>query len=397
VWLGGDAAARLQLELQQRLSIRSCHVVSTGRAGLALLLRALQRNDDRRRDEVVIPSYTCYSVAASVLKAGLKVRLGDVDPATLDFDYERLRQRDLRRVLAVIATNLFGLPNDLPTLVSIARERGMFVVDDAAQALGARVGNRWCGTWGDAGLYSFDKGKNLSAIDGGAVVSDSPRISDAIAKEFDALPAPAPSEALYALAKLAAYVALLPPRLYWIPNGIPALGLGETVYTTEYPMTRLPSFLAALAVTMLPRLDTYTARRRANAQRLLQGLQETPGLQLIRPVAGAEPVYVRLPVLVRDRRARDAAVASLARTGIGATGSYPRSIADIPELATHIRGEQRDATGGRTVASRIMTLPTHPYVTEQDCARAVTVLRRVLETTADGQADAAATPARVSL
>jgi dTDP-4-amino-4,6-dideoxygalactose transaminase len=162
-------------------------------------------------------------------------------------------------------------------------------------------------------------------------------------------------------------------------------------------MTRLPSFLAALAVTMLPRLDTYTARRRANAQRLLQGLQETPGLQLIRPVAGAEPVYVRLPVLVRDRRARDAAVASLARTGIGATGSYPRSIADIPELATHIRGEQRDATGGRTVASRIMTLPTHPYVTEQDCARAVTVLRRVLETTADGQADAAATPARVSL
>jgi dTDP-4-amino-4,6-dideoxygalactose transaminase len=355
----------------------------------------LHRNADGSRDEVLIPSYTCFSVAASVVKAGLKVRLGDVDPATLDFNYERLRRLDLRRVLAVVATNLFGLPNDLPTLVTIAREHGMFVVDDAAQALGARVGNRWCGTWGDAGLYSFDKGKNLSAIDGGAVVSDSTQISEAIAKEFDGLPAPQLSDTLHGLVKLAAYVTLLHPRLYWIPNGIPALGLGETAYTTEYAMTRPPAFLAALAATMLSRLDTYTATRRRNAQRMLDALHDSPGLQPIRPVASAEPVYLRLPVLVRDRRTRDAAIASLRRAGIGASGSYPRSIADIPELAAHVRGDERDETGGRVVAGRIMTLPTHPYVTERDCTRAVTVLRRVLETTPG--VHAAVTPADVSL
>jgi len=325
------------------------------------------------------------------------VRLGDIDPATLDFDYEQLRQLDLRRVLAIVATNLYGLPNDLPTLVSIARERGIFVIDDAAQALGARVGDRWCGTWGDAGLYSFDKGKNLSAIDGGVVVSDSVRLKDAIAREFDALPAAAMSESLHGMTKLAAYITLLPPRLYWIPNSIPALGLGETVYTTEYPMTRPPSFLSALAARMLPRLDAYTARRRSNAERMLQGLRDIAGVQPIRAVTGAEPVYLRLPVLVRDRRTRDAAIASLKRAGIGATGSYPRSIADVPELAVHLRGDH-GASGGRTVASRIMTLPTHPYVTEQDCARAVAVLRRVLETTSGGvQADAAVRPAGASL
>lgn len=360
------------------------------------MLRALARNAADGRDEVLIPSYTCYSVAASAAKAGLKVRLGDIDPATLDFDYEQLRQLDLRRVLAVVATNLYGLPNDLPTLVSMARERGIFVIDDAAQALGARVGARWCGTWGDAGLYSFDKGKNLSAIDGGVVVSDSARISDAIAKEFDALPAAAMSESLHGMAKLAAYITLLPPRLYWIPNSIPALGLGETVYTTEYPMTRPPSFLSALAARMLPQLDAYTARRCSNAERMLQGLRDVAGVQSIRAVAGAEPVYLRLPVLVRDRRTRDAAIASLKRAGIGATGSYPRSIADVPELAAHLRGDH-GVSGGRTVASRIMTLPTHPYVTEQDCSRAVVVLRRVLETTPGVHADRAVTPADVSL
>jgi dTDP-4-amino-4,6-dideoxygalactose transaminase len=348
------------------------------------------------RDEVLIPSYTCYSVAASAVKAGFKVRLADVDPTTLDFDYEALRRADLRRVVAVVATSLYGLPNDLPRLTEISRDLGILVIDDAAQAFGARVAGRLCGTSGDAGLYSFDKGKNLSAIDGGAIVTNSDRMAGAIATQMNRLPPPSTGDVTRALIKLAAYVALLRPQLYWIPKNIPGLGLGKTVYTTNYPLTKHPACLSALALTMLPQLGLYTEQRRRNAQRMLVSLRDAQGIQTITPGAGAEPVYLRLPVLLRSRDARDTAVAALNRAGIGATASYPTSIADIPELTSHLRGDERDATGGRIIASRIMTLPTHPYVTEEDCSRAVRVLRQVLDSSARIDMDAAVTPAGVA-
>jgi perosamine synthetase len=379
-WIGRENAGhRLEQRLQTLLGVQSCVMVSTGRAGLTVLLRSLQRLSDTTRDEVLIPSYTCYSVAGSIMKAGLNVRLADIDPATLDFDYDRLRRSDMRRVLAVVATNLYGLPNDMLRLIDIARDRGSFVVDDAAQALGARVAGRWCGTLGDAGILSFDKGKNLSAIDGGAIVTDSRRIADVVAADTNRLPAPSVADQTHALIKAAAYVTLLPPRLYWIPNSIPALGLGKTVYTTDYPVTRHPRWLSALALTMLARLSAYTAQRRANAERMRAAMSDVDSVETITPAAGTEPAYLRLPVLLRHREMRDAAVVALDRAGIGATGSYPTSIADVPALAGKIRGDDRDAAGGRDVANRIMTLPTHPFVTEHDCAAAVGVLRRVID------------------
>ncbi len=382
-WIGGNADRRLERRLEALLGVPSCRVVSTGRAGMTLLLRSLRRLSDGTRDEVLIPSYTCYSVAGSVMKAGLKVRLADIDPSTLDFDYDRLLQTDMRRVMAVVATNLYGLPNDMPRLIDIARERGALVIDDAAQAFGARVAGRPCGTWGDAGILSFDKGKNLSAIDGGAITTSSPRVAEAVEAETQHLPAPAAAETLHALVKAAAYVALLPPRLYWIPNSIPSLGLGRTIYTTDYPVTRQPRCLSALALTVLPRLHTYTTQRQLNAERMLSSLRDARRVQQIRVTSGAEPVYLRLPVLLPDRETRDAAVTALNEAGIGATGSYPTSIADIPALAGTLNGDERDAVGGRDVANRIMTLPTHPFVSEQDCSLAVGVLRRVLDASRD--------------
>lgn len=379
-WIGsGSPGLRLEQRLEAILDVQSCFMVNTGRAGLTLLLRSLQRLSDATRNEVLIPSYTCYSVAGAVRKAGLNVRLADIDPATLDFDYDRLRRSDMRRVVAVVATNLYGLPNDMPRLIEIAREHGSFVVDDAAQALGARVANRWCGTLGDGGILSFDKGKNLSAIDGGAIVTDSRRVADVVAAETERLPAPSVADVTHALVRAAAYVTFLPPRLYWIPNGIPSLGLGKAVYTIDYPVTRHPRSLSALALTMLPRLSAYTAQRRSNAERMLASLRGTKHIQTIAPLAGTEPAYLRLPVLLSGREMRDAAVAALNRAGIGATSSYPTSIADIPVIAGRIRGDDRDAAGGRDVANRIMTLPTHPFVTEQDCRDAGGVLRHVLD------------------
>ncbi len=359
-------------------------LLSTGRAGMTLLLGALRRlagSGESRvgtvRDEVVLPTYTCYSVAASVVKAGLRVRLVDIDPSTLDYDVDRLHDTDLSRTLAIVATNLYGLPGDLPALSRFASARGIFLVDDAAQAMGARVGGRASGTWGDAGLFSFDKGKNVSAIDGGVLVTHSERLAEALRHDVGQLHRPGTGESLGGVLKALGYATLLRPSVYWIPNRIPQLGLGRTVFTTEYPIEQPIPALTALAITMMRRLDAFTRTRQANAAAMLGELSAVPAIRTVRPLAGSTPVYLRLPVLAANAVMRDTLLAALNDAGIGASGSYPRSLADVPDLRPSLANPDAPSEGGREVASCLVTLPTHGLLTASDRRRALDTIARV--------------------
>lgn len=372
-----DTVKLLTEAVRVRADVRYCTLVSTGRAALTLALLALKKMDGGRREEVVIPSYTCFSVASSVVKAGLKVRLADVDPATLDFAPGELEQLDGSRVLAVVATNLYGLPCDLPAITRLARDRGIYVVDDAAQCLGGQVGGRPSGTWGDVGIYSFDKGKNVTSIDGGVLLANSDRVAEAITMQVRVLPECSIGESMSHLAKLMIYAALLHPRAYWLPNSLPFLGLGTTAYRTDYPLAGYDSWMAAVGHRLFARLDAITAQRRANAERLKRLLPWGSMLEPVTPGQGAVPAYLRYPVLL-DPDYRDAVVAALKANGIGASASYPTAIIDVPELSDQLRSGSGTAGGGRTVARRIVTLPTHGYVTAQDQARMAEVISGVL-------------------
>ena len=350
--------------------------MSTGRAGLTLLLRAMRRLAPAGKDEVVLPSYTCYSVAASVVKAGLRPRLLDIAPDTLDFAPGELAAADFTRVLAIVATNLYGLPSDLPVLVRLGRQHGAFVIDDAAQAMGASADGRWSGTSGDAGLFSLDKGKNVSAIDGGLVVTNSDAIAAALDEELAGLARPGVATSAAHVVKAVAYFAMLRPWLYAIPTRIPQLGLGRTIFTTDFPLEHADPALAALGQVMLRRLDEFTSARQANAAALLAALPRGGGLTTIVPRAGSSPAYLRLPVLCADDNQRQSTIAALVSDGIGATASYPASLADVPELRPHLVNPEARASGGRYVAQRIVTLPTHPFVTSADVARAIDAIKR---------------------
>jgi len=371
-----DASEDLRRLIRDRFAVPHCELTSTGRAGMTLLLRALRRLAPGVRDEVVVPSYTCYSVGASVVKAGLKLRVVDISEDTLDYSSDALQSMDLSRTLAIVATNLYGLPNDMASLSALARRSGAFLIDDAAQAMGGSFDGRWCGTWGDAGLFSFDKGKNVSAIDGGLVVTNSDDVAEAMRAELAGCQSAGLMSSGVHVAKALAYFTMLRPSLYSIPTRIPQLALGKTVYDTEFPLHQADSVLMALGLVMMRRLDEFTNARRANAAALLAGLKSMSGLASIAPRARAVPVYLRLPVLFSNGSARDVALQELTAAGIGATGSYPGSLVDVPQLRSAIVNPADSANGGRQVARRIATLPTHPFVTSKDIARTLDVIQR---------------------
>lgn len=372
-----DVTGLLQDAFRQRFGVRHCFLTSTGRGGLTLLLRALRRLAPTDRDEVVLPAYTCFSVAASVVKAGLKPRIVDVSSLSLDYDDEGLGAAAFGRALAIVATNLYGLPNDMVRLKALASGHGIFLIDDAAQAMGASVDGRPSGTWGDAGLFSLDKGKNVTAIDGGVLVTSSDAIAEAVSHEMASIAAASREESVAGVGKALGYWLMLRPQLYWIPNGIPALGLGRTAFTTEFPVAHASRPLVALAISTIRRLDELTRGRVETAAKLLEGLRSISGIRPVMPRENSRPVYLRLPVLFDDAGARQQAWQALNQAGIGASGSYPAALADVPELRPFLADGDSPSGGGRWIAQRILTLPTHAFVRDADVRRIIGVLREL--------------------
>jgi perosamine synthetase len=337
-------------------------LISSGRAAMSTVLGAMRDvNRDAARDEVVIPAYTCYSVPASIERAGLVPRLCDIDPATLSPHRAALARVDFSRVLAVCSANLYGLPNDLPELEVLARRQGVFMLDDAAQALGARCGERAVGTFGDVGIYSFDKGKNITTIQGGAIVCRDGPLAAAIEKRVAALPAAGAVEAGVLAAKLLLYAAALRPWAYGLIRRLPGLKLGLTPYELECPCTRLSPMLAAAALPQWRRLPALAAHRTRAAAAYRAALKGLPGIHEIEPLPGAVPAWARFPTRMDAPIDRGRAIATLEAAGIGATASYPMALCDVPEVAARMRATTESFVGARAVAAHIVTLPTHPY------------------------------------
>lgn len=357
-----DVADRLASTLARHSGHSRSWLISTGRAAMVVALEAMREVvQDPRRTEVIVPGYTCYSVPASVLRAGLKPRLCDIDPRTLSLNLDRLRQFDFSRVLAIVTANLYGVPNALAEIEAIARNAGVLMLDDAAQALGAQYAGRPAGGFGDIGLYSFDKGKNITSMDGGALVTSHPALADAIDRRHRSLaPTPASKSGITVI-KLLAYSLLLQPRLYGIVRRAPFLGLGKTVYEDSYPLLQYHRVLAGFAGQLYARLPEFTATRRNNANALALALRSIRGIDQVELLDSSVPGFTRLPVLVADQSLRAKLIDALDHAGVGATTSYPKALSDVPELAAHLQAEDLAIPGARQVADRIVTLPVHPY------------------------------------
>src|SRR5262249_17466630 len=165
-----------------RLQVRYVFGVSSGRAALWLILKSLRR---LRPDQYVValPAYTCFSVPASIVRALLKLHPLEIDPDTLYFEFLQLDSLPHKELLCILTSNLFGLVNDLPRIRQIARTKGAFLVDDAAQSLGASRNQNCSGTLADVGFYSLGRGKSLAAVQGGLIVTNSQEIASAIRAE----------------------------------------------------------------------------------------------------------------------------------------------------------------------------------------------------------------------
>jgi dTDP-4-amino-4,6-dideoxygalactose transaminase len=325
---------------------------------LTLALRALRQLSPRR--SVVIPAFTCFSVPAAVVRAGLDVVGCDIEPGTLDFDYQQLATvLDRERPLAVVGTHLFGLPCSMQRLKSLCEKHGTFVIDDAAQALGTMVDGRPAGTTGHVGFYSFGRGKSVTCGSGGVIVASLPDVVAALDRELAALDQPGAVQAATALAEATVLAVFLRPSLYRIPASTPGLHLGETIYSVDFSLRRMSGAQAGLLKHWRVRLTQWNDARQENVEYFRRSL---PAL-----VPSRATTCIRLPVVCESRDVRDWLVQHGREQRLGVSVMYPTAINGISELRDTL-GQHAFPCAER-VAERLLTVPVHPWIGSRDRER----------------------------
>lgn len=362
VWNGvvGAFTARASVtareqEVRDALGVAHVFAVSSGKAALRLALSVLKTLSPRT--EVVIPAYTCFSVPAAIVHAGLRPVLCDINPSTFDFDHGQLQQVLTRETLCVVSHHLFGIPSDIERTRALCSARGIFVIEDAAQALDIGASRCAPGTMGDLGIFSFGRGKNVTCGSGGMIVTNSDRIAAAINEPYRGLASPSAWETMKDLAALVLMIVFIRPRLYWIPAALPFLRLGTTEFPRTIAVRRLSGFKAGVLRRWRHHLTRSNQVRSATAADLRRRLRFRCTSDLTRPL-------LRLPLLASNAREKQRLYSASQARGLGISGAYPSSIDQIPEMRLAV-GVRRFPSA-TNVASRLITLPTHQWLRERD-------------------------------
>ena len=337
VWTNGPQTAGLEEEFRAYCGATRCVAVSSGTAALVLIGQALGFEPE---DRVLVPSFTFAATANAFLSLGCAVECIDVDPVTFNMDPERLRTALYRPARAVVFVDLYGNTAGTDELIDLAHEGGALVVEDAAQAhgardaSGARAGSR---ARVDVTAFSLYATKNLAAGEGGLVTCDDHALADRLLE-------------LRSHGAAATYVHR-------------RLGLNH----------RLTEVAAAMARAQLPDLDLSNRRRVENAHRLDTWCRDAWGDTVRLPVRG-ETTHVlhQYTVVFDSAEQRDEILAGLRAAGVDARIFYPYTIPELPGV------HAADAPVATSLRDRVLSLPVHPRLNEEqlDILRGAITSRR---------------------
>ena len=333
----GPVVKRLEEGFAALCDVPHAIAVSNGTVALVAALKALGIGPG---DEVITTPFSFAATLNAILDSGATVRFADI---TDDFTIDPSSVAALvnERTRAVMPVHLYGLASDLPALAAIADRHGLVIIEDAAQAHGARVNDRAVGSFG-VGCFSLYATKNLHCGEGGLITTTDDAVAD---------------------------------RLRILRNQ------GMRVrYQYEMPghNWRLTDLQAAIAVPQLDRLAATTKIRSENALRLTEGLRAVPGIRVPLVPPGRKHVWHQYTVRVDAEPGRDQIAGHLASQGIGTGFYYPRLMHHYDCYTGHPQIADDATPIALRTATEVISVPVHQHLSTVDIDRIVAVLREAV-------------------
>lgn len=315
-------------EFARYCGVEHCIGVGNGLDALTLTLRAwkeMGRLQDG--DQVIVPSHTYIATCLAVTQSGLQPVLVEPDAASCNLCPDKIQAALTPNSRAIVAVHLYGRLAPMPDIMAVAKSHGLLVLEDAAQAHGARIGDRRAGNWGDAAGFSFYPGKNLGALgDGGAVTTSDGELADVVR----------------------------------------ALGNygSRRKYESDYQgvNSRLDEIQAAMLRVKLGHLDAEVERRREIARAYAGRIRHPAIISPIPP--GSPPSSLESHVfhlyVIRSRR-RDALQAHLAECGVQTLIHYP---IPIHQQDAYAGWQGRALPVAEALAGEVLSLPISPVMSD---------------------------------
>lgn len=324
--LGSEVAA-LEKELAEYCGTK--YAIGCASGSDALLL-ALMAYDIGPGDEVITTPYSFFATVSSITRLGATPVFVDIDPATYNLDVSRIEQKINSRTKAIEPVHLYGQSADMSALMTIGKQHGIPIIEDAAQAIGAQENGSRVGSIGEIGCFSFYPSKNLGGMgDGGFLTTN----DGAIAEKLAALRVHGSKEKYHHK---------------WV-------GLNS----------RLDGFQGAVLRVKLPHLNSWTERRQANAE-LYRTLFADAGLleQIVLPAERENVRHIYNQFVIRVPGRRDELKAFLADAGVGSDIYYPVPL-HLQECFAYLGYDQGDLPESEKASLETLALPIYPELKEE--------------------------------
>ncbi len=331
----GPAVTKFEESVASYLGVDHAIGLASGTDALVLALRAL---DIGAGDEVIIPAYTFFATAGTVMSVGAKPVFVDIDPVTYEIDTTKIKDRITPKTKAIIPVHLYGHPADMDPILELAHSHGLKVIEDDAQAFGATYRGKKTGSFGDIGCLSFFPTKNLGAFgDGGMVVTNDPTLAERM-------------------------------RMFRTH------GWKKKYYSEEVGYnSRLDALQAAILQAKFPHVDSWNQKRREIAQCYSKKL--TP-LGMTVPIECDWGRHVYHLYTIRSNR-RDELQAFLKRKGIASEVYYPLP----PHLSTpcmKLGYKQGDFPDAEQASRETLSLPLYPELTIEQQGEVIAAVREFM-------------------
>jgi dTDP-4-amino-4,6-dideoxygalactose transaminase len=323
------------------IGVKYAIAVSSGTAALHAALMAL---DLKPKDEVILPSLTFPAAAEAVVLTGATPVFADINENTYCIDIESIEESITRNTKAIIPVHLYGLPADMDPIMELAESKDIIVIEDAAQAHGALYKGRKAGSIGDIGCFSFYATKNMTTGEGGIITTNN--------KEY--------AEALKTIRNHGE------ARTNW------NIRLGHNY--------RMSEIQAALGIAQLKKLPTFLEKRRDNAKKLTEELNDVNKLILPKEPEGFTHAWNLYTVRVKGVNAtkRNKIVAKLKEKGINVAVYYETPTHLLPFYANIFTDKRKDLDKTEKIAHQIFSLPVHPKISLEDIDYISKNLKKIL-------------------
>lgn len=374
----------LEDDFKKYLNVNYAKITYSGTAAFYLILESLKSLS--RKKTVIIPAFICPLLALAIKRAGLRVEVCDIEENSFNFNYDELEKicAVSDDILAIVPAYLGGLPLEFEKLERIAKARGIFIVEDCAQSLGAEYKGKKIGTMGDFAFFSLCRGKGLTIYEGGVIVTNKAEHASVIEQSIEQLvKKDLILEALKILESFGYWI-FYRPALFWFIFRLPQIfwqlqgnqfRANIEYFEIDFPIHEVSGMRISVGHAGFPRMENEIIKQRQKAQSYLNALGGIGGVKAIREPSGSKASYPYVSLIFRETQQKVKAMKKFADSGLGVSQIYAIPITGYDYLKGIV--PERNFPNAEYLAARHITLSTSTFLRDDEMSSIVDIIKEL--------------------